>query len=183
MPNQNPFGALMRRSTTVRTTGIVGAGALVLGLAVGAIGGQTDPTESQAYVSLQSNLTAMNDDRDELEREAEALADENAELSSENRGMQDAQADLARDQQKLADSVEKLKTRLATVEEREEAVAAAEAKLAAAPAQPQAAPALPTTTSYDNCTAVRAAGAAPITSGDPGYGRHLDRDGDGVGCE
>ena len=37
--------------------------------------------------------------------------------------------------------------------------------------------------SYANCTAVRAAGAAPIRRGDPGYARHLDRDGDGVGCE
>ncbi|WP_405187973.1 excalibur calcium-binding domain-containing protein [Streptomyces anulatus] len=37
--------------------------------------------------------------------------------------------------------------------------------------------------SYTNCTAVRNAGAAPIRTGDPGYGRHLDRDGDGVGCE
>ncbi|WP_241253653.1 excalibur calcium-binding domain-containing protein [Streptomyces sp. W1SF4] len=37
--------------------------------------------------------------------------------------------------------------------------------------------------SYRNCTAVREAGAAPIRRGDPGYGRHLDRDGDGVGCE
>jgi hypothetical protein len=37
--------------------------------------------------------------------------------------------------------------------------------------------------SYANCTAVRAAGAAPIHVGDPGYSRNLDRDGDGVGCE
>ncbi|WP_406379234.1 excalibur calcium-binding domain-containing protein [Streptomyces sp. NBC_01618] len=36
---------------------------------------------------------------------------------------------------------------------------------------------------YANCTAVRAAGAAPIHAGEPGYGRHLDRDGDGIGCE
>ncbi|WP_062649403.1 excalibur calcium-binding domain-containing protein [Streptomyces maremycinicus] len=36
---------------------------------------------------------------------------------------------------------------------------------------------------YDNCTAARAAGAAPVRVGDPGYGRHLDRDGDGVACE
>lgn len=38
-------------------------------------------------------------------------------------------------------------------------------------------------TYYENCDAVRAAGAAPIHRGDPGYARHLDRDGDGVGCE
>lgn len=36
---------------------------------------------------------------------------------------------------------------------------------------------------YPNCAAARAAGAAPVRSGDPGYARHLDRDGDGVGCE
>jgi hypothetical protein len=38
-------------------------------------------------------------------------------------------------------------------------------------------------TYYKNCAAVRAAGAAPIRRGDPGYSRKLDRDGDGVGCE
>lgn len=37
--------------------------------------------------------------------------------------------------------------------------------------------------SFRNCTAARAAGAAPVRIGDPGYGRHLDRDGDGIGCE
>nr|WP_232307049.1 excalibur calcium-binding domain-containing protein [Sphingomonas sp. Y57] len=36
---------------------------------------------------------------------------------------------------------------------------------------------------YANCTAARAAGAAPVYAGTPGYGRHLDRDGDGIGCE
>ena len=38
-------------------------------------------------------------------------------------------------------------------------------------------------TLYRNCDAVRAAGAAAIRRGEPGYGPHLDRDGDGVGCE
>ncbi|MFC5576926.1 excalibur calcium-binding domain-containing protein [Lysobacter niabensis] len=36
---------------------------------------------------------------------------------------------------------------------------------------------------FANCSAARAAGAAPVRRGDPGYARHLDRDGDGVGCE
>jgi hypothetical protein len=38
-------------------------------------------------------------------------------------------------------------------------------------------------TYYRNCAAVRRAGKAPIHRGEPGYARHLDRDGDGVGCE
>ncbi|MFC4556034.1 glycoside hydrolase family 3 N-terminal domain-containing protein [Georgenia faecalis] len=36
---------------------------------------------------------------------------------------------------------------------------------------------------YENCDAARAAGAAPVHRGEPGYGTHLDRDRDGVGCE
>ena len=37
--------------------------------------------------------------------------------------------------------------------------------------------------SYQNCDAVRAAGAAPIFPGDPGFQTKFDRDNDGVGCE
>ncbi|SFU16590.1 DUF1524 domain-containing protein [Arthrobacter sp. ov118] len=72
------------------------------------------------------------------------------------------------------------------------AVPAAQAPAAApiapiAPAQvqkaPAPAPAPAAAVSYANCTAVRAAGAAPIRIGQPGYSTRLDRDGDGVGCE
>jgi hypothetical protein len=36
---------------------------------------------------------------------------------------------------------------------------------------------------YQNCTDVRAHGAAPIHPGDPGWDPKFDRDGDGIGCE
>ncbi|WP_410705871.1 excalibur calcium-binding domain-containing protein [Brevundimonas diminuta] len=36
---------------------------------------------------------------------------------------------------------------------------------------------------FRNCAEARAAGKAPVRRGQPGYGPHLDRDGDGVGCE
>lgn len=36
---------------------------------------------------------------------------------------------------------------------------------------------------YPNCAAARAAGAAPVRRGDPCFAPHLDRDGDGIGCE
>lgn len=62
---------------------------------------------------------------------------------------------------------------------------AAEAqKMAEAQSQVQQFAATPSqNTYYPNCKAVRQAGAAPIYRGEPGYGSHLDRDGDGVGCE
>lgn len=50
-----------------------------------------------------------------------------------------------------------------------------------APATQTSAPAA-AATQYANCDAVRKAGAAPLHSGDPGYSRALDRDGDGVAC-
>lgn len=37
--------------------------------------------------------------------------------------------------------------------------------------------------SYRNCSEARAAGAAPLHRGDPGYSPRLDRDGDGLACE
>ena len=36
---------------------------------------------------------------------------------------------------------------------------------------------------YPNCKAARAAGAAPLYRGDPGYREELDRDRDGIACE
>jgi micrococcal nuclease len=36
---------------------------------------------------------------------------------------------------------------------------------------------------YPSCAAARAAGAAPITMGRPGYRPELDADGDGIACE
>ena len=46
----------------------------------------------------------------------------------------------------------------------------------------QRSPATPSR-AFVNCDAARAAGATPVRRGDPGYGPHLDRDNDGVGCE
>jgi hypothetical protein len=42
---------------------------------------------------------------------------------------------------------------------------------------------VPSSVYYKSCSAARAAGAAPVYVGEAGYGTHLDRDGDGVGCE
>ncbi|MCK8673535.1 excalibur calcium-binding domain-containing protein [Rhodococcus sp. HM1] len=47
---------------------------------------------------------------------------------------------------------------------------------------PPPAPRQPTV-SYRNCDEAKAAGAAPILKGEPGYGTHLDRDKDGIACD
>ncbi|MFC9895762.1 excalibur calcium-binding domain-containing protein [Nocardia sp. NPDC127579] len=59
------------------------------------------------------------------------------------------------------------------------AVCAAAALITAFPAAVQASPDV----YYPDCDAARAAGAAPLYRGDPGYRPPLDRDDDGVACE
>lgn len=39
------------------------------------------------------------------------------------------------------------------------------------------------TWSYPGCREARAAGAAPLYAGQPGYGPHMDGDNDGIACE
>jgi hypothetical protein len=59
----------------------------------------------------------------------------------------------------------------------------APAPVVPAPAVPAPAPAAPAAVYYANCTAAKAAGAAPIFAGQAGYRSALDRDSDGVACE
>jgi micrococcal nuclease len=55
-----------------------------------------------------------------------------------------------------------------------------------APTKPVPTQVVPTpgvSASYASCTAARAAGAAPIYRGQPGYSAKLDRDGNGIACQ
>jgi hypothetical protein len=60
---------------------------------------------------------------------------------------------------------------------------AAPAPAAAAPAVPAPAAPAPSAVFYANCAAAKAAGAAPILTGQAGYRAGLDRDLDGIACE
>lgn len=71
--------------------------------------------------------------------------------------------------------------------ERARQAAAAEQAIQAAAAQQaqqqQAFVTQPQQGGYRNCSEARAAGAAPLRRGQPGYSARLDRDGDGIACE
>jgi hypothetical protein len=60
--------------------------------------------------------------------------------------------------------------------------ASAEPVAAVTPSVPSA-PSQPKFVYFPNCDAARAAGAAPLGRGYPGYRSALDRDGDGIACE
>ena len=74
----------------------------------------------------------------------------------------------------------------AEAERARQAAAAEQARQAAAAQQAQQQQAFvtqPQQGGYRNCSEARAAGAAPLYRGAPGYSARLDRDGDGVACE
>lgn len=68
-------------------------------------------------------------------------------------------------------------------EESAAAAAAAAEEAAAAAASSSSSSSSSVSVYYPNCTAARAAGAAPLYIGEPGYRSALDRDKDGVACE
>ena len=74
----------------------------------------------------------------------------------------------------------------AEAERARQASAAEQARQATAAQQAQQQQAFvtqPQQGSYRNCSEARAAGAAPLYRGQPGYSARLDRDGDGIACE
>ena len=74
----------------------------------------------------------------------------------------------------------------AEAERARQATAAEQARQATAAQQAQQQQAFvtqPQQGSYRNCSEARAAGAAPLYRGQPGYSARLDRDGDGIACE
>lgn len=178
---------------------------LILGVLLGAAGGgASDPTESDEYIALQADHDESVAEAAKLERDLGASERELSAIEGEVEELVAAAADAetgfaARDTALQARETD-VQTRETAVADRETAVsqrestsrsssnsAAGSSTGGASAQQPAAQPQQPAapapSTYYKNCTAAREAGAAPVRAGQPGYGSHLDRDGDGVGCE
>ncbi|MFX1818536.1 MULTISPECIES: excalibur calcium-binding domain-containing protein [Micrococcaceae] len=110
---------------------------------------------------------------------AEKAAAEKA--AAEKAAAEKAAADKAAADQTAA----QLAAEQAAAQKAAEAAAAAQAAQQAAKPAPAPAPAAPAPSSvyYQNCDAVRAAGAAPLYANQPGFRAALDRNSNGVACE
>lgn len=169
-------------------------GALVVGLLLGDVA-DARPTESPEYralaeenLELTRELDQAGDDLARAERDAESARRDAQDAAGRAEAAEAAAREVTVREGRLADAELALATREAAVVEREAQVAAAQAVTAQAQTAPAATPAVvqqvpAVSAAYENCTEARAAGAAPVLRGEPGYGPHLDRDDDGVGCE
>lgn len=173
-------------SSTIRNTVLTVASALVLAIALtGCSSGAVDTgpalvADAGAVTpSPTSTASAAAKAAEKAAAEQAAAAEEAAEAAAA------AAAKKAADEAAAQKAVQERAQRAAAEAAAADAKAAADAAAAqaAADAQAQVAAAQPASTFFANCDAARAAGAAPVHVGDPGYSRKLDRDGDGVGCE
>lgn len=130
---------------------------------------------------------------DEAEQEAQAIiAEHDEEVAAAEKRAEEAETELQehKDEAKAAEEAreaEKAEEEAAAAEAEEERQrqeeAAQNTPAPAAPSEPQSNTNSDSSVYYKNCTAAREAGAAPVHRGEPGYGTHLDRDNDGIGCE
>lgn len=124
---------------------------------------------------------ANQDDHDKTILAAKKVAEEKA--KKEAAAAEKKASEKAAAEKKVAEKKAAEKAEAKRIAQQEEAARIAEQEAIeeayVAPAPKKA----PSSTYYQNCSAVRAAGAAPIYANDPGYSSKLDRDGDGVACE
>ncbi|MBP3037430.1 excalibur calcium-binding domain-containing protein [Arthrobacter sp. zg-ZUI100] len=127
-----------------------------------------DDNGKLVWMDKETSVTVLADRKAAADQKA---ADEEAAAAAEAQRIADEQA-AAAEAQRLADE-----------QARQQYVAPAPAPAPAPVVPAPAAPAPAPAAYYKNCTEARNAGGAPVYAGGPGYGTHLDRDGDGIGCE
>ncbi|GAA5228790.1 excalibur calcium-binding domain-containing protein [Paeniglutamicibacter antarcticus] len=153
-----------------------------------------DTTGAFVWVDQANHDQATAQAKEQADKKAaqEKAAQEKAaaEAKAKKEAQQKAAAKKAAEEKSAAEAKAKAKKeaerKAAAEADAERAAAAAEAEREAerlAEAESMVEDSAGSSAYYENCSAVRAAGAAPIYSGDPGYSSKLDRDGDGVGCE
>ncbi|BDA65148.1 excalibur calcium-binding domain-containing protein [Actinomyces capricornis] len=142
-----------------------------------------DPAAGTAVPADQEVTLMVNHDS------ADAAATQSAEAEASRQAAEKEAADKAAAEQAAAEEASRQAAEQAAAEK--EAADRAAAEQAAQEAEQQnaqeapapVAPAAPAAEFYGSCKEARAAGAAPLYAGDPGYRLDLDRDGDGIACE
>ena len=131
----------------------------------------TERTDEERRIERENRAEAERKAKEEAERKAQEEAERQAQEETERQAREAAEEAAREGVDRQAHADEEARRRQS-----------ASTSMSTSGGGPAPAPAAPSAY-YKNCSAARAAGAAPVVVGQPGYGRHLDRDGDGVGCE
>lgn len=180
-----------RRTVPLWGTITTGTVALFLGIPLGTTS-SVNAIDQQEHKALKQELestTSELKEQQETHKKAVAHITEDRDALAEQlaTSKDDVAKAMEEKEQAVAAHLEAVALQEAAEQREAEATARATAAEAVANSTPRQFASTPepatTPTYFKNCTAARAAGAAPVYQGDPGYGPHLDRDGDGIGCE
>lgn len=139
-------------------------------------------SDSGKSVILYSNWEILSADNGVIRVHNKAADEEAARKAEEEKKKAEEEAAQKAEEEKKA--AEEQAKQQAEQEAQQQAAAEEAARQAQQQAeQQQAQQQQQANTYYPNCTAAKAAGAAPLYRGQPGYSTKLDRDGDGVACE
>ncbi|VXC08828.1 excalibur calcium-binding domain-containing protein [Citricoccus sp. K5] len=143
-----------------------------------------DAAEAEAQKVAAEQAAAEKEAAEKAAAEKEAADKAAAEEAAQKAAAEKAAADKAAEEKAAADQAAQAESeRRAEAEAERQAAREREAAPAPVPARAPEPAQAPASANYANCSEARAAGAAPVYRGDPGYSKKLDRDGDGVGCE
>ncbi|MFB6804779.1 excalibur calcium-binding domain-containing protein [Peribacillus butanolivorans] len=158
---------------------------IIIAIAFGEEPKESDSIKPATEVSNSEEEKVEKEKRlaEEKEKQEEARKQEEKRLAEEKEKQEEARKQeekrLAEEKEKQEEARKQEEKRLAEEQRKkeEEARLAEEKRKAEEEEQQQ------TNVYFKNCTDARAAGAAPVHRGEPGYAKHLDRDGDGIGCD
>ncbi|WP_236023816.1 DUF4236 domain-containing protein [Bifidobacterium miconis] len=180
---------------------------LCIGFAAG--GTPVDPTTTTQYKELQQQLTSQQEKTKDVQSQLDELTKKVGDLDALQKQLDQQKSEQEETQKKLDEQQKTQEQKQSELDQREKNIAQREAEkkqkeqeaIQAAQQQEQqqseqstqqttteqsqstTTPQQSTNVHYANCSAVRAAGKAPLYKGEPGYSSKLDRDGDGVACE
>ncbi|BFI99754.1 MULTISPECIES: excalibur calcium-binding domain-containing protein [Priestia] len=133
--------------------------------------------EKKVVASANKEKAAETAKKEEAQKKAdEQKKQEEAQQLEEQKAKEEAQAKAEEEKRKQEEAARIAEEKRVAEQKQKEQVEADQAAQAQQQQQTQ-------TVFYKNCTEARAAGAVPVYQGQPGYAKHLDRDGDGVGCD
>ncbi|WP_449355207.1 excalibur calcium-binding domain-containing protein [Virgibacillus natechei] len=133
---------------------------------------------------IQSDKKQAEDELESSQNKLNSLTSNTAEHDEETQDLNDEIDSLVNEKEELTSKIEDLEEENSSLQTEVEDLQITAGSTNTAPTDDSTSSTTNNnSTYYENCTAARDAGAAPVYEGDPGYGTHLDRDRDGVGCE
>lgn len=137
--------------------------------------------------SLRSTVDELQPYKDEYDKKQSELSAQKAELEKRKAELDKQKTDQESKQKELDQRSSELDSRESAVQQRESAAASTPSYADSGSSGYSSGSSSDSGSGgyayYKNCAAARAAGAAPLYRGQPGYRSALDRDNDGIACE